>query len=133
MIDTGSPICVFPRGAGEALGFDFTPYKLQPAPHLVDMVGRRWPAVPHIIDLTLPDFPSFSWTAEVLFFIEDWDMPFGILGQDGFLDRWAVSFNFYHRYFVIEPGDQFDERLPIDEFEEFQSRFDDDWHRPGSS
>lgn len=131
LVDTGSPVCVFPRGAGEALGLHFASDALSPAPRLVDMLGERWAAVPEVVDLTLPRFPTFNWEAEVLFLVKEWDMPYGVLGQDGFLHRWAASFNYYGGYFVIEPADQFAERLPVDEFEEIMKRFPDPYQPPG--
>jgi hypothetical protein len=44
------------------------------------------------------------WPARVAFVIDPTlQMPFqGVLGTDGFLDKFAVTFNFYYDYFVIE-------------------------------
>jgi hypothetical protein len=37
-----------------------------------------------------------------------------------------VSFNGYHSYFVVEPVESFEERIPPDPFEELQRMFPDD-------
>lgn len=83
--------------------------------------------------LTLPPFSDLYWEAEVWFFMNQWDIPFGVLGNEGFLDRWAVSFVRYDNYFVVEPVDDFTARLPkdVDPFEEFQ-KLDAEWD-PGRS
>lgn len=63
------------------------------------------------IDLCLKDDSSEVWTARVAFITaRDFQMPFqGILGTEGFLDRWAVAFNKYYEYFEIEsPQDAYD-------------------------
>jgi hypothetical protein len=52
-------------------------------------------------------------------------LPFGLLGYEGFLNRWAVSFNAYMGYFVVEPAEDFDQRMPDDTFEEMLRRFPD--------
>jgi hypothetical protein len=42
---------------------------------------------------------------------EELDMSFlSVLGQEGFLDRWVASFNFYDGYFVIEARVSFEQR-----------------------
>ena len=93
------------------------------------LVGRSWDAVTFDVTLTLPPFEDIFWTAQVDFILADWDMPFGILATEGFLDRWAVTFNRYHNYFVVQEVDAFEERLPIDPFIEFQRTWDG-WDRP---
>lgn len=126
LVDTGAPSCILPRGAADALMIDLE--SLPPEDQtLVNIVGKQWKAAECFVDLALPDFEGFTWSAAVRFLYEDWPMPFGVAGQDGFLDKWAVSFNYYHSYFIVEPIDQFDARLPVDEFEEFQRRFPDDY------
>jgi hypothetical protein len=72
-----------------------------------------------------------SWEAEVVFLHGDFDVSFvGLLGQEGFLDRWVASFNFYDGYFVIEERDSYVERMPIDVYKE---QYDSDWHRPSQA
>jgi MerR HTH family regulatory protein len=43
-----------------------------------------------------------------------------VLGQEGFLDRWVASFNFYEGFFVIEEHDSFVEPLGVDPYEIYQ-------------
>lgn len=47
----------------------------------------------------------------------DEGLPFGLLGYEGFLNRWAVSFNGYRGYFVVEPIEDFDSRQPQEVFD----------------
>ncbi len=71
----------------------------------------------------MPPFEGLSWETEVGFFVDDWQMPFaGVLGHQGFLDRWAVSFNYSQNYFVVEEPGVFHGRLPPDYDEVYQSR-----------
>jgi hypothetical protein len=59
----------------------------------------------------LEPFAESVWEAEVDFVVED-KLPFALLGYEGFLSRWAVSFNGCYGYFVVEPGDSFHQRHP---------------------
>jgi hypothetical protein len=52
-------------------------------------------------------------------------LPFALLGYEGFLNRWAVSFNAYLGYFVVEPAEDFDRRIPEDSFTQMLERFPD--------
>lgn len=122
LVDTGAPRCVFPRGVGEALGFQFP--SAQQADTTIVLMGHEWPAITHVVGLDLPPFEGLHWEAEVDFVLEE-GLPFGLLGCEGFLDRWAVSFNAYYGYFVVEPSDDFDARIPPDPFEELQQRYPD--------
>jgi hypothetical protein len=126
LIDTGAPRCVFDRGTADALGLDLTD-KTRARTHY--LVGREWIAVPRVVNVTLPQVVGISWEAEVDFILADWDMPFGLLGQEGFLDRWVVTFNRYSNYFVVQSVSDFEERLPVDPWEAFQREFDG-WDRP---
>jgi len=57
------------------------------------------------VDLNLVKDPARTWTAHVAF-IKDpsFQMVFqGLLGTEGFLDKWAVTFNKYYDYFEIRP------------------------------
>lgn len=63
------------------------------------------------VDLCLVQDPSRSWTARVAFITDPvFQMPFqGILGTEGFLDKWAVTFNKYYDYFELQhPDDAYD-------------------------
>lgn len=131
LVDTGSTHCLFPRGAGEALGLDFKRREGRPYRKFL-IGGQSQSAVSAFVTLTLPPFEEMNWLAEVWFFLEDWGLPFGILGNQGFLDKWVVSFHRYQNYFVVEAPGSFEARLGRDPYEDFQQFFDDDWTRPGN-
>lgn len=82
--------------------------------------------------MDLPPFQGLSWEAEAAFLVADLQLSFaGVLGQEGFLDRWVASFNYYDGYFVIEERDSFVVRLGVDPFEVYQQQpFDSEWERP---
>jgi hypothetical protein len=124
LIDTGSPRCVFPRGAGEALSLDFPPPF--EATRKVVLMGREWPAVTVPVWFVLQPFDDLGWEAEVDFVLDE-GLPFGLLGYEGFLNRWAVSFNAANGYFVVEPAESFAERIPADTFDEFERRYPDEF------
>ncbi|MDQ6783076.1 MAG: hypothetical protein M3063_06485 [Actinomycetota bacterium] len=75
----------------------------------VRLMGHEWAAVTAQVDLLLPPFDDLGWEAEVDVVIDE-GLPFALLGYEGFLNRWAVSFNGYSGYFVVEPADEFDDR-----------------------
>jgi hypothetical protein len=110
LIDTGSPRCVFPRGIGDLLAVDFPKYP-SGATESVTLLGQRWPAVASEVDMMLRPFTDSGWTAEVLFVVDD-GLPLSLLGCEGFLNRWAVSFNSYLGYFTVESVDDFHSRQP---------------------
>jgi hypothetical protein len=88
-----------------------------------------------MVHLTLPPFHDVSWETEVLFLRAELDLPFaGVLGHEGFLDRWVVSFNYPDNYFVVEEHDSFVQRIPTDQYETFQQgSYDSEWTRPGAN
>ena len=51
---------------------------------------------------------SYVWQARVGFITDPgFQMVFqGILGTEGFLDKWAVTFNKYNEYFELESPDE---------------------------
>lgn len=130
LVDTGSSACLFPRGVGEALGVDFVTRAGREGQSF-RIAGDDRLAVPAYVTLTLDDWPEQNWTIEAWFFVEEWDLPFAILGNHGFLDRWVVSFNRGAGYFLVERPSSFEARVPVDAFEIFQAAYDDDWERPG--
>lgn len=85
-------------------------------------MGRQWPAMTEAVTLLLPPFDDLAWDAEVDFVFEE-GLPFALLGYEGFLSRWAVSFNGYHGYLIVEPAEEFDERQPPDVLEELRARW----------
>jgi hypothetical protein len=60
------------------------------------------------IELCLPQDSSHVWTARVGFITDpSFQMVFqGILGTEGFLDKWAVTFNKYYEYFELQSPDE---------------------------
>lgn len=89
---------------------------------MITLLGHDWPAVSTTVDLLLPPFDDLMWEAEVDFVLED-DLPFALLGYEGFLNRWAVSFNGYAGYVVVEPAEDFDSRQPAELFDELRARW----------
>jgi hypothetical protein len=85
-------------------------------------MGRRWPAVTDTAELRLRPFDDVRWDAEVDFVFEE-GLQFGLLGYEGFLNRWAVSFDGYHGYFIVEAVDEFHDRQHAELFSEFRDRW----------
>lgn len=121
LIDTGAPRSVFPRGIGDLLGLEF-PTLPSAAPTKVRLMGHEWPAITATVNLLLPPFSDLGWEAEVDVVVEE-GLPFALLGYEGFLNRWAVSFNGYLGYFIVEPAEHFDTRQPDEIFAELRERF----------
>ena len=114
LIDSGAPHTLFSRSTGDALGIDFSSAIAER--EQFSIAGSDRLAQLETVQLHIPyrDFAPFTWTAKAGFFLEDWEMPFfGLLGQEGFLDHWVVSFD-YPRSFVIEARESFLTRLPGD-------------------
>ena len=64
---------------------------------LTGLMGRTLTLQFETVELSLLHDPSFQ-------------MPFqGLLGTEGFLDRWAVIFNRYYSYFQILSPDEVDD------------------------
>jgi len=126
LIDTGAVRCYFPRGVGEALGFKFSAFDKD---FEAEIGGAPRPVQMKMVTLSLPGDPAAYWETEVAFFLEEWQINYGILGQQGFLDRFVVSFNYSANYFVVETVESWDERTPPDPFEEFQKE-QEGWWRP---
>jgi hypothetical protein len=118
LIDTGAPRCVFPRGIGDLLAVEFPEFGGQKK---IKLMGHDWPAVTETVELVLRPFDD-PWEAEVDFVVED-ELPFALLGYEGFLNRWAVSFNGYLGYFIVEPIQDFDERQPPEVFDTLREQW----------
>ena len=89
-------------------------------------MGGNWWSQSERVRLVLPPFDDITWEAEVDFLLDDpGPLPFGLLGQAGFLDRWVVTFNYHRSYLVVEHQEDFERRLPVDQFQELQKRFPD--------
>jgi len=128
LIDTGAPVTVFPRGVGDALDIDF-PEDEADGDEKVTFLGHDWQCVLRTVTLCLPPFEDLAWDAPVRFVMDD-GLPFALLGYEGFLNRWAVSFNAYEGFTVVETIETFAERIPVDPWKEFQKDWDG-WDRPG--
>lgn len=99
LVDTGSPLTVFDYGTAEALGL-----RLGQAGHRagkVDLLGKTRYVQFEYVHLSLPATKEDCWEADVACIKQaDFQMPFqGILGQQGFLSRHVVTFNFYAGFF----------------------------------
>lgn len=127
LIDTGSERCLFPRGIGDALNVEFASHVPR---EVVGIGGADREVVMTNVVLSVTRAPEMWWHAPVGFFVDEWDITFGILGNRGFLDRCVVSFHRSANYFVLESVEEWERRTPPDPFEEFQ-KLDVDWDRPG--
>jgi hypothetical protein len=100
---------VFDRGAGDALAVDFERLRSEQRKHYLGG-HQRW-AVTECVTLALAPF-DVIWEADVDFLIDDdWSLPYSLLGQEGFLDRWVVTFNLYGSYFMVESVERFEARI----------------------
>lgn len=122
LIDTGAPRTVFPSGVADVLGIELP----ETGTVEIDLMGRRWGAITVGVSLLLRPFDDLGWEADVDFVLDE-GLNFGLLGYEGFLNRWAVSFNAYRGYLVVEPTEDFHARMPIDQFEEVQRRWPDSY------
>jgi hypothetical protein len=120
LIDTGAPRTLFPRGIGDLLGIEFPDFP-SGADKKIRLMGDIWPAITASIGLTLRPFDDLGWEAEVDFLVDE-GLQYGILGYEGFLNRWAVSMNGYSGYFIVEPADDFESRQPAELLNELRSR-----------
>jgi hypothetical protein len=86
--------------------------------------GRRRErgAVTAWINLVLRPFSDVVWEAEVDF-VRDEGLPYGLLGYEGFLNRWSVTVNGYHGYVIIEPADEAHTREDPELFRELRRRW----------
>ncbi|HJQ88630.1 MAG TPA: hypothetical protein VJ820_14340 [Propionibacteriaceae bacterium] len=111
LVDTGAPITFFDRGAGEAVGVRFGQAGAERG--TIRIFGGTWHIQFEHVELTLPEEPGITWGARVGFVTApEFQMAFqGVLGTNGFLDRFAVTFNYYYDYFIIERPDDFHDRV----------------------
>lgn len=122
LIDTGSPRTVLPRGVGDLLGIGFPRYRTD-ATKKIRLLGQDWPAITETVTLELPPFDDdLTWEAEVDFFVDE-ELSFALLGYEGFLNRWAVTFNAAFGYFVVEPADDYGDRLDPTVLDELSHRY----------
>lgn len=134
LVDTGSPITFFDRGAADAIGVKIELEKKEKTP--VRILGGTWDIQFEFIDLTLVvESEEVTWHARVAFAQSPrLQMPFqGVLGTEGFLDKFAVTFNKYYDYFVVEQPDDFHDRVVGPMTEDPASVADESWRRGGGS
>lgn len=124
MIDTGAPRSVFPRGIGDILGIKF-PASRARATKRISILGQQWAAISATITLDLPPFDEdLTWEAEVDFVLDE-HLSLALLGYEGFLNRWSVTFNAAYGYFVVQPAGDHDESQPDSLFEDLLRRYPD--------
>ena len=78
----------------------------------IHLLGSEWPTIQRTVQLQLQPFDEV-WEAEVDFVIDE-GLAFGLLGYEGFLNRWAVSFNGYHGYIIVEPVESHRDNVPAE-------------------
>jgi len=110
LIDSGSPITIFDYGAANALGIRVNRAGAEMAS--IAILGSVRTIQIETVDLSLVREPDYAWTARVGFTVDpSFQMSFqGILGTEGFMDKWAVTFNKYYEYFELRtPDEAYDE------------------------
>ncbi|WP_041790600.1 hypothetical protein [Microlunatus phosphovorus] len=109
MVDTGAPVTFFDRGVADALNVKIRPAGAELG--RVTILGGTWQVQYEDVDLSVPNNDGLSWTARVAFVLDQrLQMPFqGVLGSRGFLDKFAVLFNQYYDYFIVDIPDVADE------------------------
>lgn len=85
-------------------------------------MAQDWPVVTDTATLSLRPFHDIEWEAEVDFVFDE-GLAFGLLGLEGFLDRWSVSIDGYHGYFIVESVDEFHDRQDQELFADFRERW----------
>lgn len=55
----------------------------------------------------------------------DEHLSLALLGYEGFLNRWSVTFNAAYGYFVVQPAEDLDESQPDSLFEDLRRRYPD--------
>lgn len=107
-MDTGAPITLFDPSVAYALDLDA---RRSVETGRVRVLGGDWPVRFEHVEVHLAGQPELSWTLRAAFVTDPaFQMPFqGVLGTEGFLDRFVVTFNAYDDYFLVErPGDWHD-------------------------
>lgn len=97
---------IFDRGAADALGVRIGNAGAEV--HQTALMGRLLRLQFETIELSLAQDAESAWEARVGFITDPtFQMPFqGLLGTQGFLEKWAVTFNKYYDYFEVLPPDE---------------------------
>jgi hypothetical protein len=106
LIDTGSPLTVFDRGVAEALCISIGYFGAERG--TVALLGASRQVQFEYVELSLPQYPEMSWIARVAFITDRaFQMPFqGILGAEGFLNKFVVTFHAYENFFLLHHPDE---------------------------
>jgi len=111
LVDTGAPITVFDRPTADALTIRIGNAGARTG--RIKMFGSDWPCQFEYVEMNSVRYPELSWSANVAF-VSDYglQMPFqGVLGTEGFLDKYAVTFNKCFDYFVVHRADEWHDRF----------------------
>lgn len=130
LIDTGAPITFFDRGAADALGVRIGRAGAETGSMRV--FGGHWSVQFEYVQLTLIADPESNWPARVAL-VKDpaLQMPFqGVLGTEGFLDKYVVTFNKYYDYFLVERPAGWQARVGGQLADDPTDRPDPQWERP---
>ena len=110
LIDSGSPLTVFDRGVAEALCIRIG--HLGANKGTIALLGQTRVVQFEYVELSLPHYPGNTWEARVAFVTDrTFQMPFqGILGAEGFLNKFVVTFHAYENFFIVEHPDDWNLR-----------------------
>ena len=100
-----SGLTVFDRGVAEALCINIGGFGAEKG--TIALLGQTRIVQFEYVELSLPNYPGNSWEARVAFVTDrTFQMPFqGILGAEGFLNKFVVTFHAYENFFLVEHPD----------------------------
>lgn len=101
---------VFDRGVADAIGVKIG--RAGAEVRSTGLMGKTLRLQFETVEVSLSRVPEEAWEAHVGFITDPtFQMPFqGLLGTEGFLDRWAVTFNKYYEYFEVCSPDEANDR-----------------------
>jgi len=94
LVDSGASNCVFHAGIGEAIGIDIKSGKKAPLRGVTTGEGKQFF---HEVTLVIKGNKVESYIG----FSYDLKLPFGLLGQEGFFDKFRICFNLPRKEFEI--------------------------------
>ena len=96
LVDSGASACVFHAGIGEAIGMDIESGKKVPMRGITAGKGEQFfhNVILVIEGTSIENYVGFSC---------DLKFPFGLLGQEGFFDKFRVCFDSPKKEFEITP------------------------------
>lgn len=97
----------------------------------IRVLGGHWPVQFEVVQAELVAHPETSWSVRAAFVTDPaLQMPFqGVLGTEGFLDKFVVTFNKYYDYFMVERPDDWEQRVGCT-FDDPATAADPQWERP---